>query len=399
MSAPGPQTSRLPVFRLLVISGGTFAAVSSEFLPTGLLVDMARDLTVSESTVGLLVTAFAATVVVFTVPVTHLTRMLSRKWLMVAALGTFALANGAVALSPSYGWVLAARIVGGVAHGIFWSVTGPYATRMVPRAQLSRALAIVNGGGTLAFVLGVPFTTALGHALGWRLAFAAMGGIVAVFLLLVVLFLPPVEHRVTLATGEIPLPLRRDPTVRRVLIVCLVTLLIITGHNTLYTYIAPWVIGVGGVAPDAVSALLLAFGVAGAVGLLLAGAFGDRFPRGTISVMFAGVIASVVALALLGPGNPVAVALGLFAWSASFGGIPALIQGRIQHTASPRLRDTASAWTTISFNIAIGVGALLGGRVLDTLGLAALPWALVGIVAIALALLVITDARRSSVHP
>ncbi len=218
--------------------------------------------------------------VVTTAPLTALTHRVPRKSLMLVTLGVFAVANLLAAIAPAYGWLMAARILGGLAHGLFWAVTNPYTARLVPRHQLTRAISVTAAGGSAAFVLGVPLGTALGHAIGWRLAFATMGGVILLFLLLVLFLLPPVSHIVPLATGEIPLPLRHDRTIPVVVIICVTVLLLSTGQNTFYTYIAPWLTQVGGLPPSGVPAVLFVFGAAGAVGLAVAGVFGDRFPRG-----------------------------------------------------------------------------------------------------------------------
>jgi DHA1 family inner membrane transport protein len=392
------ESARFPLFRLLVLAGAIFVSVTSEFLPTGLLPDMAEELGVSESQIGLLITTFAFTVVISTTPLTLLTRNFSRKWLMVLLLGVFAIANLLCAVAPTYEVLLVARILGGLAHGLFWAVTGPYAARLVPRHQLARAISVTNAGGTLAFILGVPLGTALGHALGWRLAFAAMAVVVVVFALLVVIFLPPVQHRVALATGEIPLPARRDRTVPAVIIVCITVVLLITGHNVFYTYIAPWAIQIGGVPQGDIGWLLFVYGAAGAVGLLLGGLFGDRFPRGAVTVAMSGLIASVAALGALGT-TPVAVVAGMVAWSIFFGGLPALMHHRVLHSASERIRDIAAASLTTAFNLAIGGGALIGGILLDRLGIAVLPWAAAAILSVGLVFTLVTDRRRIAVHP
>lgn len=387
-----------PFFRLLVITGAIFAAVTSEFLPTGLLPDMAAELRVSESQIGVLVTVFAATVVFTTAPLTALTNRFSRKWLMVALLGVFTLSNLASALAPTYEFMIGARILGGAAHGLFWAVTGPYASRLVPRAQLARAVAVTSAGGTAAFILGVPIGTALGHALGWRLAFGVMAGVVLVFLALVIVLLPPVSHIVPLVTGEVAVPLRRDRTLPAVVIVAISVTLLVIGQNTFYTYIVPWTIQIGGIDPDAVSGLLFAYGAAGAVGLLVAGFFGDRYPRFLVALLIVGVVLSVAALAVFGPGSPPAVVAGLIAWSVCFGGLPSLFQTRMLHAASLRMRDTASAWLTIAFNLAIGLGALVGGFLLDGLGIAVLPIAQLAFVVVALVFILVTDGRRIASH-
>ena len=386
-----------PFFRLLVITGAIFASVSSEFLPTGLMPEMSAELGVSESQIGLLITAFAATVVLTTAPLTVLTRAYSRKWLMAVLLGVFALTNVLCAIAPDYTFLLVARIIGGLAHGLFWAVTGPYAALLVPRHQLARAISVTNAGGTLAFILGVPLATFLGHALGWRLAFAAMAAVVVVFLVFVIVYLPPVAHIVPLRTGEVAIPARRDRSLPGVVIVCLTVVLVMTGHNIFYTYIAPWAIQVGGVEEVAVSGLLFAYGAAGAVGLALGGAFGDRFPRGSVNVALGGVALSILALAAFGT-SALPVVVGMVVWSIFFGGVPALLHTRLLHSSSERLRDLAAAWLTTAFNVAIGGGALLGGLLLDGFGIAALPWIAAAVIAGGLAFALSSDRARRAAH-
>ena len=387
-----------PFFRLLVLTGAIFASVSSEFLPTGLLPEMAAELGVSESQIGLLITVFAGTVVVSTAPLTVLTRRYSRKWLMVLLLGGFALTNVLCAIAPSYEFLMASRVLGGLAHGLFWAVTGPYAALLVPRHQLARAISVTNAGGTLAFILGVPLGTFLGHALGWRLAFAAMAIVVLVFMVFVIVYLPPVRHLVPLATGEIPIPARKDRSLPAVVIVCLSVVLVITGHNVFYTYIAPWAIQVGGVDEAAIAGLLFAYGAAGAIGLALGGALGDRFPRGSVNVALGGVTASILLLGAFGT-SMVPIVIGMVIWSVFFGGVPALMHSRVLHSASERIRDLAAAWLTTAFNLAIGGGALLGGLLLDGFGIEVLPWFGAAIIAVGLVFVLATDRARIKAHP
>jgi predicted MFS family arabinose efflux permease len=356
---------------------------------------MAADLNVSQSQIGLLVTAFAATVVLTTAPLAVVTRRFSRKWLMIVLLGVFAISNLLAGIAPTYEFLVAARVLGGLAHGLFWAVTGPYASHLVPPHLLARAIAVTTAGGTLAFIIGVPIGTALGHALGWQSAFLVMGGVVVFFTILVALFLPPVKHIEDLATGEIRLPTRRDPTVLAVVAVCVSVVLIILGHNLLYTYIAPWLIEVALFSPDAIPGLLLAYGIAGGVGLLLAGIFGDRYPRRTFATFLIGVIVSVVVLALSAQ-SPAMVVIAFIVWSACFGGLPSMLHARVLHVASRNIRDIAAAFLTTSFNFAIGGGALLGGILLDSFGLLVLPWGLVAFLLIALVFVLITDARRAA---
>lgn len=387
----------MPIARLLVVAGAMFASVSSEFLPTGILPEIAAELRVSESQVGLLLTVFAFTVAFTAAPLSALTRRYSRKWLMVVLLGAFAITNLVCALAPDY-WVLAgARVFGGLAHGLFWSVAGPYASRLVASAQVVRATAITNSGGTLAFMLGVPIGAAIGHALGWRWAFGVMAITIVAFAVLVAAFLPPVDHRVTLRTGEIPIPARRDPTLPLVLLICVTILLAFTGQNTLSTFIAPWLLGVPGVAPVAIAPILFLGGVGGAIGLVLSGLLGARDPHRLFTVLVGMLGLVAIALALLGPITPAAIVV-LVLWNIVAGMVPPLAHGLMMRDTSLRLRDTASAWLTVSFNTAIGCGALIGAGVVAWLGVPALPLVLAAFCAVAVVVLIIETARTRRVR-
>jgi predicted MFS family arabinose efflux permease len=382
---------------LLVLAGAIFVSVTSEFLPTGLLPDMAEELDVSQSRIGLLVTIFAATVVLSTTPLAALTRNYSRKYLVVVVLLVVATGNVIAAIAPTYEILVGARIIGGLAHGLFWAVVGAYAAHLVPKHQIGRAVAITSGGGTAAFVLGVPVGTALGHALGWRFAFGAIGIVVVVLAVLVLRFLPAVDHRVTLATGEIALPMRKDRSMPAVIALCLIIVLVALGHNLFYTYIAPWLIEVGAFDPDAIPALLFLYGGAGAIGLVLAGLVSDRLPRSGMIGATAIVAVSVAVLAAFSA-NSVVIIVALVVWGVAFGGLPAMLQTRMLHTASARVRDLGSALFTTSFNLAIGGGAFIGGLLIDQIGLQILPAVDVAILAAGIVLMVVVNiwlARRA----
>jgi predicted MFS family arabinose efflux permease len=362
-----------PWIPLLVMATLTFTFVTSEFLPTGLLPDMAHELKVSESQIGLLITLFAATVVISTAPLTALTRKYSRKKLLITLIVIFVVANLLAAAAPNY-WVLAsARVLGGLAHGLFWSVVAAYTGGLVPKRQIGRPVAITGGGGTAAFVLGVPVGTALGHALGWRLAFVVIAVSILLLLVLMIRYLPAIQHIPKLATGEIALPLYKDKSVPGVVIVCLIVVLLLTAHNTFATYMAPYLIGPVSIAPAAVAGILLLNGVGGAVGLTIAGVVADRWPRAALITAIGVLIVGLLIVGLFPHVFWVEIA-AMFLWSAAFGSAPPMLQARMLHTASPRMRDTAAAYITTSFNLAIGAGAFFGGLLLDFVSLRALPF-------------------------
>lgn len=362
---------RMPWFTLLVIAGAIFVSVTSEFLPAGLLPEIASDLDVPASRVGVLVTAFAATVVVATAPLTAITRRLPRKPLLVGAMLVGTAGNALAAIAPSYEVLLGSRILAGLSYGLFWALVMGAVARIVAPEQLARAVAIALGGGTTAFVLGIPLGTALGTAVGWRIAFAVIAGAILLLGVLVAMLLPHLEQDPPAPAGEPRTPIWRAGGVRSVLLLCVVVIVSMGAHYVFYTYIASYAIEVGGFDERAVSLLLFAYGAAGALGLVGVGVLGDRQPRlAVIGGML--LAASSVALLVLFPGVPWLLVAVLVLWGFALGGVPAMLQSTVLKVASPRIRDISSAVYSSNFNFAIGGGALVGAGILDLHGLTGL---------------------------
>ncbi|MBG6213028.1 MAG: MFS transporter [Cryobacterium sp.] len=382
-----------PWVGLITLSAAVFLSVTSEMLPTGLLPEMSRSLNVAQSQIGLLVSWFAFTVVLTSAPVAMLTRRLPRHGLIIAVLILFAVSNILTAIAPTYAFVIAARVLGGVAHGLFWAVVGAYAGHLVPQAQIGRAVSITVAGGTLAFVFGVPLGTAGGHLLGWRLSFVVLAALMLVGAVLVWKFLPPVARYSPGAPESAAATTTRQPrdaTVPAVVLICIITGITMIGHYSFYTYIAPFLLDGLGVDLALIAPLLFAYGVAGAVGLLLVGTvLGPRPSLGLILGLAVSAL-SVTLLAVFTATLPVAL-VSFVLWGMAFGMLPPLLQTRMLHAASPRIRDTASAFYTTAFNAGIGGGALLGAVLIESVGLEMVPIVYVGLLVVALALVIVTD--------
>ena len=399
-TGPGPVVPPFPWVGLITLAAAVFLSVTSEMLPTGLLPEMSRSLVVTESQIGLLVSWFAFTVVVTTAPVAIWTRRFPRHGLIIVVLVIFAVSNVLTAIAPTYELVVAARILGGLAHGLFWSVVGAYAGHLVPKAQIGRAVSITVAGGTLAFVFGVPLGTAAGHLIGWRLSFVALAVLMLVGAVLVWKFLPPVARYSTGPAASVPTGTGagrtrrpRDATTSAIVLICTITGITMVGHYSFYTYIAPYLLDGLGIDLAYLAPMLLAYGVAGAVGLLLVGTvFGPRPTLGLVLGLATSAV-SVSVLALFAGTLPVAL-VAFVLWGMAFGMLPPLLQTRMLHTASANIRDTASAFYTTAFNAGIGGGALLGAVLFDRVGLQAVPVVYVGLLLVALILVIVTTPRR-----
>jgi predicted MFS family arabinose efflux permease len=358
---------------LIILALAAFAAVTTEMAPVGLLPSIGHAFGVAESTAGLLVSLFAVLVAVLAVPLTLATRRVPGKRLLLLAMGGYTVSNVISALAPSLAVLAAGRAVGGVTHALFFSVFIGYATRLVPRAQTGRALALASAGALAGFVLGVPVTTALGNAAGWRVSFAALAALTAVVLALVAVLLPDVRSR---ADERRPEPGR----LRQLAPVVGSNALVFVGQYTLYTYVSVLLLR-SGASSAAVGPILLAFGVFGLIGVWSVGVRLDRHLRLGALLIPAILAAGIAGVAAALPTLALVIVAGAV-WNGAFGAVPSLYQTAAvrTQTTSPEL---AGAWINASSNAGVAVGAVLGGIVLGGAGLRAVAWLAAALVILA----------------
>lgn len=370
---------------IVALSLATFVAITTELVPIGLLPLISTDLDVTESVAGLLVTAYALMVAALAVPLTLGTRRLPRKGLLLTTLGVYTLSNVLVAVAPTFAVVAAARALGGASHAVFFSVSIGYASRLVRPHLTGRALALVTSGASAGFVLGVPLSTALGAAVGWRASFVVLAGVCAVTTLLIAWLLPPVPG------GGAP-PADAARSARRAALAVVVTTNALTylGQYTVYTYVSVLLLAAG-LTESALGPALLVLGALGLVGTAFAAARLDRRPRRTTVVMLVAVGGGLLALGLTFPGL-VGVLVATAVWSAGFGGVASVFQSAAikAHGASP---DMTGALVNTTANLGIGGGAAIGALVLAGAGLDVVPF--VGAAMILGALVMVLVARRA----
>ncbi|MEV4754962.1 MFS transporter [Micromonospora sp. NPDC049559] len=364
---------------LVVLGVATFSYVTVEVLPIGLLTVIAADLGRTESQVGLLVTGYAAVVVLASLPLTRLTYRLPRRRLLAATFGVLAAATLVSALAPSYPVLMASRLVVAASQALFWSVAPPTVTGLFPPAVRGRVVARLAIGTALAPVLGIPAGTWLGQQAGWRTSFAVLAGIGALLCAAVAVLLP--ERAATdggLATGS-------TPDRRGYAVLVAGTAIGVTGFLTFNTYVTPFLLDVGGFAPTALGPLLLVSGVGALAGTLAVGTVLDRRPRAALMTPLVLLTGALLGLYALGWLRPVAVAV-LAVCGLSFSALAVAVQNRTLQIA-PGSLDLASAGVSSAFNVGIAAGALLGGALVDQLGIRSV--ALAGGVLTALALAIL----------
>lgn len=364
---------------LLSLALASFLAVTTEVSMVGLLPDVGEAFRVSNSVTGLLVSLYAVMVAALAVPLTLATARFGRKPLLLTTLLGYALSNALVAAAPVFAVVALGRAIGGITHALFFSLMIGYAPRLVSRGHVGRALALAAGGASAGMVLGVPLTTSLGTAAGWRMSFSLLAALSVLTFVLVSRLLPSVSHE--RASGGSMRAGRRALTA-----VSASNLFAFLGQFTVYTFVSVLLLS-SGVSPAFVGPILLVCGACGLISLWWVGRHLDRSPRRAAVVMLTMVIAAIVVLGDTWP-SLIAVIVATAVWNGAFGGLSSIYQACAvrTHAVSPEL---AGAWVNATANAGIAGGSAIGAGLLEVAGLSWLPWAGAALIGVGLAIVLL----------
>jgi MFS transporter, DHA1 family, inner membrane transport protein len=376
---------------LLALAIASFGIGTTEFIPMGLLPEMAADLGVTIPSAGLLVSGYALGVTFGAPLIAMALARFRRKTALLVLVGVFIAGNVLCALAPGYTLLLLARILTALCHGAFFGIGSVVATGLVPRHQRVRAVSLMFSGLTLANILGVPLGTALGQAAGWRMAFWAIVPIGVIAAVALAWLLPRQDDAGARGLLREFAVLRR----RQVALAMSMSVLVSASLFSVFTYVTPLLESVSGIAPTQLTRVLLLFGVAITVGNLLGGRLADWRPQlALIGILGALALASLVLL--LTNNAAVPGVLGLLLWGCLSFAPGAALQTRVVDHAveAPNLAATLNQ---SAFNFGNAVGAWAGGAGLSLgMGYGSLPWlaALFATAAMGLAIVSAGLARR-----
>ncbi|WP_405175938.1 MFS transporter [Paenibacillus sp. FSL H8-0261] len=379
-----PSSEHLPWAGLLALAMTGFICILTETIPAGLLLQIGDGLGVSEALAGQLVTLYALGSLLAAIPLTTMTRGWRRRPLLLMCILGFLVFNTVTTFSSNYILTLAARFFAGVSAGVLWGMIAGYARRMVPESLKGRAMAVAMVGTPLALALGVPAGTLLGTLVGWRSIFGIMS-------LLALMLVGWVLWKLPDYPGEAPdkqLPLYKVfviPGVRPILFVVLAWVL---AHNILYTYIAPYLTQAG--LTQRVDLVLLIFGITALIGIWFIGILIDRKLRPLLLISLAAFALSSIALGI-SSSQPVVIYLVVAVWGLTFGGAATLLQTAVAEAAGESA-DVAQSMLVTAWNLAIGGGGVMGGILIETVGVRSFPWVL--FILLILALLVAWRAKE-----
>lgn len=251
----------LPVIVLMCC---TFVFNTSEFIPIGLLSDIAADFGITEARAGLLITVYAWVVALVSLPLMLAVARMECRRLMLGVLGLFIASHVLSGLSSSYAMLMASRIGVACAHAVFWSIVSPLAVRVAPKGAQSAALGLIITGTSIAMIVGLPLGRVIGLYVGWRTTFFFIAAVAAAVWLFLAAIFPRVPSRDTISLRKVPSLLGNPALVG----LYVLTVLMVTGHYTGYSYIEPFLAQVAGLDNDWITWVLTAFGLVGIVGSL-----------------------------------------------------------------------------------------------------------------------------------
>ena len=367
--------------RWLPLIGLTFAVFvfnTSEFMPIGLLTDIATDLNISEARAGLLISVYAWVVAIMSLPLMIMVSKMELKRLLLSIIALFVVSHVASAFAEGYYTLMLSRIGVACSHAIFWSIAPPLAVRTVPDGKRALGLSTIATGSSVAMVVGLPLGRVVGLYVGWRMTFLSIAIISALIFIFIAVVFPKLQSRGKFAFKQLP-----DLLHNRVLVgVFIMSVLFATAHYTGYSYIEPFLGKVAALSPDVVTLVLIVFGASGMLGSI---SFSKYYMANRRRFMFVMTIGPALCLLLLqvAAASLLSVVVVCIMWGAMATAFNIAFQDNTIRFAPVNATSIGMSIFSGIFNLGIGSGAYVGGLVVSHLSIDYIGYAggLIGLIA------------------
>lgn len=357
------QAEKIQTWRVIVMACAAFIFNTTEFVPVALLTDIAQSFNMQTSEVGLMMTVYAWTVLVVSLPAMLATGKMERKGLLIKLFAIFILGHILSIIAWNFWVLLIARMCIALAHSIFWSITASLVMRVAPKNKKTQALGMLAIGSSLATILGLPLGRLVGQLVGWQTTFGIITVLALALMFLLIRLLPSLPSKNAGSLASLPLLAKRPLLIG----LYFTTAIIISAHFTAYTYIEPFMIEIGQFAPNLATLILLVFGLSGISASLL---FSRLYRFAPTKFILVAMILFITSLSLLlSATHYTATIFSLaFIWGIGISCIGLALQMQVLKLA-PDATDVATAIYSGIFNAGIGAGALFGSQIMNYVGL------------------------------
>ncbi|WP_103595943.1 sugar transporter [Campylobacter concisus] len=353
---------KIAYLRVIALAFAAFIFNTTEFVPVPLLSDIAKDFGMSTADTGLIITIYAWSVTILSLPFMLLTANLERRSLLLKVFIIFVASHALCAVAWNFTVLVIARVLIAISHAIFWSITASLAVRVAPINKSSQALGLLALGTSMAMILGLPLGRILGDSLGWRVTF----GLIGIFAVGVGAWLYKI---LPLLPSKNSGSLKSLPELARngfLMVIFLLTAIVISAHFSTYSYIEPFAKDISSFDGKFITIFLLLFGVAGIVASMLFSKFYKLIPNAFTAISIAIILACLLTLNFIATNESFMLALA-FIWGLGIAGINMSFQIKVLNLAS-NATDAAMAIYSAIYNIGIGAGALIGHQTIVHLG-------------------------------
>ena len=351
---------------LIGLTCSTFIFNTSEFIPIGLLTDIAADFSLSEAQAGMLISVYAWVVMLLSLPLMILASRMDLRRLMLCLIGSFSAFQVMSFLSVNYWMLMVSRIGVACTHSIFWSIVSPVAVKIVPDEHRPLALSMIVTGSSIAMILGMPLGRVIGLHIGWRMTFLSIGIFAFATFLYLLFLLPKLQNDGGFSVKRLPALFRN----RALTGLFFFTALFAGSYYTCYSYIEPFMKQVAGMSDEAVTAALMIFGGAGLVGSFLFSKYYRRNSRLFTTLVMTAITASLLMFYPVSSSIYLLIALCIL-WGVAGTAYNVSMQDEVINLTSAHPESTAVAMSIFSgiFNMGIGCGSFAGGLVCTHLSL------------------------------
>ena len=384
------KAERTQYWRVVIMACAAFIFNTTEFVPVALLTDIGQSFDMQSSDVGLMMTVYAWTVMIMSLPAMLATGDMERKGLLLKLFVIFIIGHIISVIAWNYWILLIARMCIAVAHSLFWAITASLVMRVAPKNKKTQAIGMLAIGTSLATILGLPLGRIVGQLVGWRITFAIIAALAVVVMVFIMRLLPNLPSKNAGSLSSLPILAKRPLLIG----LYATTVLIVSAHFTAYTYIEPFMVQIGQMDPNLTTMILLVFGISGVTASVI---FNRLYRLGATQFIIHAILLLAISLGfmLTSAGYTATMFALAFIWGIGISCIGLALQMRVLQLA-PDATDVASAIYSGIFNAGIGAGALFGNQITHHIGLEYIGFSGATLAMIALGIFVFFNFRYCS---